>query len=75
MSLIQSKDINLRLSRTETLAFDLVIFGGQGNDCDMVIFCFVLFFSAHRGHGNTMIWKLFVYIGGIGQNIEELSVR
>lgn len=73
MSLIQSKDISLRLSRTETLTFDLVILGGQGNDCDMVTFC--LFFSAHRRHGNTMIWKLFVYIGGNGQNTEEFSVR
>lgn len=43
MSLIQSKDISLRLSRTETLTFDLVILGGQGNDCDMVTFCLFVF--------------------------------
>lgn len=32
MSLIQSKDISLRLSRTEVLTFDLVIFFAGGGE-------------------------------------------
>lgn len=61
MSLIQSKDISLRLSRTEVPTFDLVIF--------------FFFFNAHRIHSNIMVWKFLVYVGVNGQSSEGLSMR